>query len=59
MRNSKKESELLMKLVKNKLEKHKTADSMALELFLKKHVQASSRKEVCIGSVNFGIPQEK
>ncbi len=43
MRNTKKESELLMRLVKNKMEKHKTADSMALEL-LETHAGLSSRK---------------
>lgn len=45
MRNIKKESELLMRLVKNKIEKHKTADSMALELF-EIHEGLSSRKEI-------------
>ena len=45
MRNTKKESELLMRLVKNKLKQHKTADSMALELF-EIHEGLSSRKEI-------------
>ena len=45
MRNIEKESELLMRLVKNKMEKHKTADSIALEL-LETHAGLSSRKEI-------------